>query len=100
MTENYHDDVSTFKLSYRWFEGFVDVIKDSSKEQLTQPKSHQQLCVTLLRTSMQSLYRSEKEVLTPLSFVICNNTTYEKIGPKEVLIVGGQSGLKERQCTA
>ena len=49
---------------------------------------------------MQSLYRSEKEVLASLSFVIYNNTTYEKIGPKEVLIVGGQSGLKERQCTA
>ena len=100
MKENYNDEVSIFNLSYRWFEGFVDVIKDSSKEQLTQPKSHQQLCVTLLRTSMQSLYRSEKEVLASLSFVIYNNTTYEKIGPKDVLIVGGQSGLKERQCTA
>ena len=49
---------------------------------------------------MQSLYRSKKEVLVPLSFVIYNNTTYEKIGPKAVLIVGGQSGLKERQYTA
>ena len=45
----------------------VAVIKYPSEENLMQPKCHQQLCVTLLRTFMQSLNRSKIEELTPLN---------------------------------
>ena len=61
VNEKYPDEASPFKLSHKWVEGFVHVMEYPSEEKLTQFKSHQQLYVPLLRTSMQSLYKSATE---------------------------------------
>ena len=60
VKEKYPEEASTFKLLYWRFKGFCRH-KYPYEEKPMQPKSHQQLCVMLLRTFVNSFYRSEKE---------------------------------------
>ena len=75
------------------------MIEYPSEEKLMQLKSQQQLYVSLLRNSMQSLYEHKRgtstlkdsgnmnQMLFP--FVMDDNRTYEKTGVDEVGIVSG-----------
>ena len=106
----YPDEVDSFKLSHRWFEGFC-----RRKNISLRRKTHaSQKAPEQLRNSIENFHakllrerRKGNYTLrdlanmdqTPLPFVLDDNKTYDKKGADEVWIASGASGLEKRQCT-
>lgn len=109
MTELY-PNAKDFKLSDRWFSGFLrrNKLTLRRKTHVAQKppaqlrKAIEKFHAKLLRERMRGIYTLGDIAnmdQTPLPFVLDDGTTYDKKGSKEVWAVSGSSDLEKRQCT-